>query len=123
MRCHASAATYYGYYGSASNSQPFKMVAETWTQIGSDAAGFTAGDVVRLEVEGTTLRAYFRRAQGEGIVRGVNPASALMDKPQIRAVEAPWLEVWEGALLLEAARTFTYDGPESSTVGERLAAP
>jgi integrase len=68
----------------------------------------------------TALSNLFRRAQAEGLIRGVNPVAALMDKPQVRPAEAPWLEVWEGALLLEAARTFPYDRPETSTVGERL---
>jgi integrase len=64
----------------------------------------------------------FRRAQSESIIRGVNPVDALMDKPQPEVAEAPWLEVWEGALLLEAARTYPYGNPEDASAGRRLAA-
>lgn len=64
----------------------------------------------------------FRRAQGEGILRGVNPVSALMDKPLDERAEAPWLEVWEGALLLEAARIYPYDRADVGTPGNRLRA-
>ena len=49
----------------------------------------------------------YRRAQSEGYVPpGFNPVSAWMDKPTGRQLEARWLEVHEGALLLEAARVF-----------------
>jgi integrase len=66
-----------------------------------------------------TLSNLFRRAQGEGLLRGANPVAALMDKPTAARVEAPWLEVWEGALLLESARTYPYGG-SGGTAGERL---
>lgn len=65
----------------------------------------------------------FRRAQGEGVIRGVNPVMALMEKPTARRQEAEWLEVWEGALLLEAARTYPeYRGGEgqTATLADRL---
>ncbi|CAN5888521.1 MAG: tyrosine-type recombinase/integrase [Gemmatimonadetes bacterium] len=48
----------------------------------------------------------FRRAQSEGLIRGVNPVAALMEKPTPARGEARWLEVWEAALLLESARTY-----------------
>ena len=49
----------------------------------------------------------YRRAQSEGYVPpGFNPVSAWIDKPTGRQLEARWLEVHEGALLLEAARVF-----------------
>jgi hypothetical protein len=58
VRCHASADTYYGFYGdsySGSGSYLFKMVSGTWTQIGDTGANWEDGDTVWLEVEGTTL--------------------------------------------------------------------
>ena len=49
----------------------------------------------------------YRRAQSEGYVPpGYNPVAAMIDKPCGRQLEARWLEVHEGALLLEAARVF-----------------
>jgi integrase len=49
----------------------------------------------------------YRRAQSEGYVPpGYNPVAAMIDKPTGRQLEARWLEVHEGALLLEAARVF-----------------
>lgn len=64
------------------------------------------------------------RAAGEVCVPpGYNPVAAMMDKPPLTRQEARWLEVHDAALLLEAARTFPYNGPaEDRTVGERLAA-
>lgn len=57
----------------------------------------------------------FRRAGSEGYVRpGYNPVSALMYKPRIRRVEAVWLEVHEGALLLVVART--HESPADSAL-------
>jgi integrase len=64
----------------------------------------------------------FRRAQGEGLIRGVNPVQALMEKPVAPRREARWLEVSEAARLLEAARTYPYDAPAGSTAGQRLQA-
>jgi hypothetical protein len=68
----------------------------------------------------TALSNLFRRAQGEAVIRGANPVSALMEKPQPRRAEARWLEVWEAALLLESARTYPYTETGPTTVGERL---
>lgn len=59
VRCHASAATYYGFYidpFSGTNSYLFKQVAGSWTQIGSNIGNPATSSVIRLEAEGTTLR-------------------------------------------------------------------
>jgi integrase len=49
----------------------------------------------------------YRRAAERGAVPvGYNPVGALMDKPKGRRGEAKWLEVFEAALLLEAARDY-----------------
>jgi integrase len=63
------------------------------------------------------------RAAGEACVPpGYNPVAALMDKPARTRQEARWLEIHDAALLLEAARTYPYHGPEGRTVGDRLGA-
>lgn len=53
---------YYGYYGSSSenSSGVFKVVNGSWFDLSGaiSGAGFAVNDVVRLEVEGTALRAY-----------------------------------------------------------------
>jgi len=49
----------------------------------------------------------YRRAQAERYVPpGFNPVSSMLDKPVGRREEARWLEVNEGALLLESARLY-----------------
>ena len=68
----------------------------------------------------SSLSNLFRRAQAEGVVRGVNPVAALMDKPVGNAREARWLEVWEGALLLESARTYPAFQERRATLATRL---
>ena len=46
----------------------------------------------------------YRRAQAEGVVPpGYNPVAAMLEKPSAKREEARWLEVHEGALLLESA--------------------
>jgi integrase len=69
----------------------------------------------------SALNNLYRRAQAEGIVRGVNPVQALIDKPTAPQAEVAWLDTWEGALLLEAARTYPYDRPDEASAGARLA--
>lgn len=54
-----------------------------------------------------SLSNLFRRAAAEGyVLPGYNPVAALMEKPQDKQSEAEWLEVYEAALLLEAARLY-----------------
>jgi len=54
-RCATNASeNYYGWYSTSSNSYVFKVVADSWTSLGSGSA-FSASDVIRLEVSGTTL--------------------------------------------------------------------
>lgn len=54
-----------------------------------------------------SLSNLFRRAASEGyVLPGYNPVAALMDKPQDKPSETQFLEVYEAALLLEAARLY-----------------
>ena len=52
----------------------------------------------------------FESAIEAEVYRLANPVWALRNKPTASTEEARWLEVWEGALLVESARTFPYDG-------------
>ncbi len=54
VRCAAAAETYYGYLSGSTNSYLFKLVSGVNTNLGTGAP-FGAGDVIRLEVSGTTL--------------------------------------------------------------------
>ena len=52
------AASYYGFYADGSGGGKtflFKMVAGSWTQLGSLGAALAVNDIIRLEVSGTTL--------------------------------------------------------------------
>ena len=56
VRCQGSASQqYYGFYADATLSQLFEENSGTWTQLGSNAGGFAANDVIKLTVSGTTL--------------------------------------------------------------------
>lgn len=55
VRAHASAASWYGYYGSGDDSYVYKVVSGTWTQLGSAGSAFVTADEIRLEVSGTTI--------------------------------------------------------------------
>jgi len=55
VRCHASANTYYGFYGDSTASYLFKVVSGSWTQIGSNGSAVAVNDVLKLTVSGTTL--------------------------------------------------------------------
>lgn len=60
-------ANYYGLYydDDLSNVLMFKVVAGVWTQLGAAFAALAAGDVIRLEVIGTTLE-YFKNTVSQG---------------------------------------------------------
>ncbi len=68
-----------------------------------------------------TLSNLYRRAQSEGrVIPGYNPVAALLEKPSARREEARWLEVHQGALLLEAARRYR---PTRADLGMPFAYP
>lgn len=68
-----------------------------------------------------TLSNLYRRAQSEGrVTPGYNPVAALLEKPSARREEARWLEVHQGALLLEAARRYR---PTRTDLGMLFAHP
>ncbi len=54
----SSGGNYYGFYGDNSARYLIRVVGGTWTSLATTGTGFANGNVVRLEVEGTTLRAY-----------------------------------------------------------------
>lgn len=59
VRCSTgSGGNYYGFYGDTGSRYLIRVVAGTWTQLATLGTGFTNGDTLRLEAEGTTLRAY-----------------------------------------------------------------
>ncbi|MCB9135150.1 MAG: hypothetical protein H6636_06975 [Anaerolineales bacterium] len=58
VRCHASAATYYGWYDDTTSCYMFKMMGGTWTQLGAALGSETVGNTIKLEVVGTTLTYY-----------------------------------------------------------------
>lgn len=56
-RCAAAGtATYYAWYQSDTADYSFKNVAGTTTTLGSSGGGGAAGDTLRLETQGTTIR-------------------------------------------------------------------
>jgi hypothetical protein len=65
--------TYYGFYANSIDRQIFKNVAGTWTQFGSNGASPALNDVLRIEVEGTTIRCY---VNGAGLVSNTDSAIA-----------------------------------------------
>jgi len=50
--------SWYVFYGDSGNRALYRIVSGTPTSLASSATGFAVNDVIRLEVEGTTLRAY-----------------------------------------------------------------
>lgn len=56
VRHQSGANSYYGYYTNGSADYLFRVVANSWTQIGSAGTEAAATDTIRLEIEGTTLR-------------------------------------------------------------------
>lgn len=55
VRCSSSANSYYEFYSDSGSSQVAKMVAGTWTQLGSNGAAAAVGNVLRIEADGTTI--------------------------------------------------------------------
>jgi hypothetical protein len=59
VRCSSSAATYYGFYTDGNDIYLFEVINGSWSQITTSGSyAPDAGDIYRLEVEGTTLRVY-----------------------------------------------------------------
>lgn len=54
----SAGGNYYGFYGDNASRYLISVVGGTWTSLATLGTGFANNDVVRLEVEGTTLRAY-----------------------------------------------------------------
>jgi integrase len=81
-----------------------RLVAELRRQ--SNGRGSTMGDGhVRHHLN--ALSGVYRRGASEGFLPpGYNPVASLMEKPAGKPKEARWLEVYDGALLLESARTY-----------------
>ena len=55
VRAHASAATFYTFFGGSDGTYLYKQVAGSENQIGSVAAAVSVNDVLKLTVSGTTL--------------------------------------------------------------------
>jgi integrase len=67
---------------------------------------------------------YRRAIESEAVPVGYNPVAALMEKPSVSRKEARWLEVHEGALLLESARTVpVVVTPAGESLGSEIAYP
>ena len=67
---------------------------------------------------------YRRAIESEAVPVGYNPVAALMEKPSVSRKEARWLEVHEGALLLESARSVpVVVTPAGESLGPQLAHP
>lgn len=78
---------------------------EALRKVPNGRGGTLADKTVRDHLN--SLSNLYRRAMSEAVVPpGYNPVAGLMDKPTPTRQEARWLEVPEGALLLEAARRY-----------------
>jgi hypothetical protein len=59
VRCNStSGGNYYGFYGDPNTRYLVRVVNGVWSQLATLGTGFTNGQVLRLEVQGTTLSAY-----------------------------------------------------------------
>lgn len=58
VRASAADWTFYLSEAAPSEIRLFKTVSGTWTQIGSFSGTVSSGDVIRLEAQGTTIRAF-----------------------------------------------------------------
>lgn len=57
VRCHASSATWYGFYTDGLDSWLYKNNGATWTQLSTSGTDVADGDTLRIEASGTTLTA------------------------------------------------------------------
>jgi len=91
---YAPAVTFYIYWGHDTNQYLHKVVAGAFTPLDSLASGWSLGDVIRLEANGTTLTA---KLNGTTIFE-VNDADISSGAPGIGALGtgATLLDIWEG---------------------------
>jgi hypothetical protein len=100
--------SYYGYYSDATTSYLFKVVSGTWTQLGSTGAGWSAGDVIRLEISGTSLRPMVNGVTASiGVQTVTDLASGAAGLSGWNSDTANRLDNWEGGNLGGAASTYT----------------
>ena len=95
VRCHASAATFYGWYNDTAGSYLFKMVAGVWTQLGADQASWAVNDIPRIEAEGTTIRGL---VNGSTVITQTDSAiaSGSAGLSGYHAASSVRLDNWEG---------------------------
>lgn len=75
----------------------------------------TLGPGTRRQYLNSISNLYRRAAAEQYVPPGYNPVSAMMDKPTAQHLEADWLEAYEAALLLEAARIVPRIRPDIAT--------
>jgi hypothetical protein len=69
---------YYGYYGDPTFGFVVRVVGGTYMSLIS-GGGFANGNVIRLEVEGSTLRAYIGSTGSPGLISWANNNSGRLD--------------------------------------------
>lgn len=106
------AATYYGVYydGGASPSRGFlfKMVAGTWTQIGTNISGVALNSVIKIDASSTTITAY---DDGVSVKSGTDSAiaSGSAGLTAYGADSTATEDNWEGGNLGGGGTTVTLD--------------
>lgn len=110
VRVHASADTGYYYQGSSSGSEIGKSVAGGRTTLLSGLAAWANTDVVRIEVEGTSIRAYIDGVQQGATQTDSAIASGSSGLCGFNDATLSLLTSWEGGNLGGAAGTLDQEG-------------
>jgi hypothetical protein len=93
------ANTYYGFYGDSSSQYLFEQIAGSWTEISSTGNGFSASDVVRLEVDGTSLSALVNDSEEESASGESGISSGAAGLSSSAGSSTPRMDDWEGGNL------------------------
>jgi hypothetical protein len=99
----SGANTYYGFYGDSSSQYLFEQLAGSWTDISSTGGGFSNGDVIRLEVEGTSLSALVNDTEEESATGETGISSGAAGMSSSAGSSTPRMDDWEGGNMAVAA--------------------
>ena len=104
VRCGGGISSYYLFYGNSSSCWFGKMDAGSFTSFGSGTA-FEVNDIIRIEAEGTTIRAY-RNGEldtsvggGDGIVTDSGLTSGKAGLSGYNSTTSTRCDNWEGGNL------------------------
>lgn len=103
-----SSGNCYGFYASTTDSYLFKVVSNTWTQLGATGPAFANNDVIRIEISSSSITCK-KNGSASGMPSATGQTDIASGSPGIFAYEgtASRIDDWTGADLTAGATART----------------